>query len=211
MAIESAVMALIARVAFTGASVLARYGEGAMTALELGENPGISVILPVLNEEVHLKDAVKSILNQDYSGYFEVILALGPSHDRTNEIASELCREDQRVHTVLNPTGRTPNGLNAAVAASTQPIIVRIDGHSEIPRDYLSIVVETLQKTGAVNVGGIMAAEGTNSFESAVASAMRSALGVGASRFHTGGKAGDSDTVYLGSFLRSALVNVSMR
>ena len=172
MAIESAVMALIARVAFTGASVLARYGEGAMTALELGENPGISVILPVLNEEVHLKDAVKSILNQDYSGYFEVILALGPSQDRTNEIASELCREDQRVRTVMNPTGRTPNGLNAAVAASTQPIIVRIDGHSEIPRDYLSIVVETLQKTGAVNVGGIMAAEGTNSFESAVASAI---------------------------------------
>jgi GT2 family glycosyltransferase len=34
---------------------------------------------------------------------------------------------------------------------------------------------------------------------------MRSALGVGASRFHTGGKAGEADTVYLGAFRREAI------
>ena len=206
--IDSAVIARIARVAFTWARVLGRYGEGAMATSELAENPGISVILPVLNEEVHLADAVHSILRQQYSGYFEVILALGPSRDRTNEIARELAASDTRVKTVDNPTGRTPNGLNAALALSSQPIIVRIDGHSEIPATYLAIAVETLRKTGAVNVGGIMAAEGTNTFESSVAAAMRSPLGVGASRFHTGGEAGDSDTVYLGVFLREALVEV---
>ena len=179
-----------------------------MATSELAENPGISVILPVLNEEVHLADAVHSILRQEYSGYFEVILALGPSRDRTNQIAAELVARDSRVKTVANPSGRTPSGLNAALAASSQPVIVRIDGHSEIPSTYLAIAVETLRKTGAVNVGGIMAAEGTNTFESAVAAAMRSPLGVGASRFHTGGEAGDSDTVYLGVFLRQALVEV---
>ena len=179
-----------------------------MTTSKLDVNPGVSVILPVLNEEVHLEDAVTSILNQDYPGFVEVIIALGPSQDRTNEIAARLVHENSNVRTVANPSGRTPNGLNAALAASTQEIIVRIDGHSQIPPDYISIVVETLQKTGAVNVGGVMAAEGTNPFERAVAGAMRSALGVGASRFHTGGHAGDSDTVYLGAFLRTALVEV---
>lgn len=179
-----------------------------MTSLELGENPGISVILPVLNEELHLADAVASILNQEYSGYFEIILALGPSRDRTDFIARDLATRDSRIKLVDNPTGRTPNGLNAALAISQQPIIVRIDGHSEIPSDYLAIAVAALKKTGAVNVGGVMAAEGTTIFESAVASAMRSALGVGAARFHTGGEAGDTDTVYLGVFLRSALVEV---
>lgn len=179
-----------------------------MRTSKLDVNPGVSVILPVLNEEVHLEEAVKSILQQDYPGSVEVIIALGPSHDRTDEIAARLVRESTKVRTVSNPTGRTPNGLNAALAASTQEIIVRIDGHSEIPRDYISIVVETLRATGAVNVGGVMAAEGTNPFERAVAGAMRSALGVGASRFHTGGHAGDADTVYLGAFLRSALVEV---
>ena len=208
MKIESAVIARIFRVAFTWARVLARYGEGAMKSSELGENPGISVILPVLNEEIHLADAVNSILKQRYSGYFEIILALGPSRDRTDAIAREIAAREPRVKLVDNPTGRTPNGLNAALAISQQPIIVRIDGHSEIPTDYLSIAVDTLKRTGAVNVGGIMAAEGTTRFESAVASAMRSALGVGASRFHTGGSAGDADTVYLGVFLRAALVEV---
>jgi hypothetical protein len=51
-----------------------------------------------------------------------------------------------------------------------------------------------------------MAAEGVTQFEKAVARAMRSALGVGASRFHTGGEAGEVDTVYLGVFLREAIV-----
>jgi hypothetical protein len=51
-----------------------------------------------------------------------------------------------------------------------------------------------------------MAAEGKTNFEKAVATAMRSPLGVGAARFHTGGSAGPADTVYLGTFLKSALV-----
>jgi GT2 family glycosyltransferase len=37
---------------------------------------------------------------------------------------------------------------------------------------------------------------------------MRSPLGVGASRFHTGGEAGVVDTVYLGAFRREALVAI---
>jgi hypothetical protein len=61
---------------------------------------------------------------------------------------------------------------------------------------------------GAVNVGGIMAAEGITRFEKAVAKAMRSRLGVGASRFHTGGTPGPVDTVYLGVFQRDALIAI---
>jgi GT2 family glycosyltransferase len=37
---------------------------------------------------------------------------------------------------------------------------------------------------------------------------MRSPLGVGASRFHTGGEAGEVDTVYLGAFRREAVIAV---
>jgi GT2 family glycosyltransferase len=53
-----------------------------------------------------------------------------------------------------------------------------------------------------------MAAEGVSLFERSVARAMRSPLGVGASRFHTGGGAGESDTVYLGCFRKEALIAV---
>jgi hypothetical protein len=95
-----------------------------------------------------------------------------------------------------------------ALNKSQSPVVVRVDGHAQIPQDYLRLVVEILNRTGAVNVGGVMAAVGTTPFERAVAGAMRSPLGVGASRFHTGGEAGVVDTVYLGAFRREALLAI---
>jgi len=167
---------------------------------------GVSIILPILNEERHLADTVAAILAQEYSGETEVILALGPSKDRTNEIAAAIAQQDGRVILVDNPTGRTAAGLNAAIARSKFPIVCRIDGHAEINKHYVSDAVRILQERDAVNVGGVMAAEGHTTFERSVATAMRSKLGVGSSRFHTGGEAGPSDTVYLGTFKKEALV-----
>jgi glycosyltransferase involved in cell wall biosynthesis len=148
---------------------------------------------------------VSAILAQDYKGSFEIILALGPSRDQTNVIAESLAQRDSRIKLVMNPTGKTAVGLNLAIAASENSVIVRVDGHAKIPINYLSLAVSILRESGAVNVGGVMAAEGVTKFEIAVSRAMRSALGVGASRFHTGGKAGEVDTVYLGAFRREAI------
>ena len=174
---------------------------------ELSASPAISVILPVLNEEPHLEESVSAILSQDYRGVFEIILALGPSQDRTNEIASSLAVRDKRIKLVNNPTGKTAAALNLAIASSQSSVIVRVDGHAKIPSNYLSVAIQILRETGAVNVGGVMAAEGVSKFEKAVARAMRSPLGVGASRFHTGGSAGEVDTVYLGAFRREAIIS----
>jgi glycosyltransferase involved in cell wall biosynthesis len=168
----------------------------------------ISVILPVLNEEKYLADAINAILAQQYDGKIEVILAIGPSQDRTLEIAQQLHMNDPRVVIVDNPSGRTAAGLNLAIASSQYSVIVRVDGHSNIPKNYFNLVSEILESTGAVNVGGVMAAEGQSLFEQSVARAMRSPLGVGASRFHTGGGAGEVDTVYLGAFRKEALLAV---
>ena len=179
-----------------------------MTTLlgELSVSPAISVILPVLNEEPHLAESITAILAQDYSGAFEVILALGPSKDRTNEVAEDLAARDHRIKLVSNPTGKTAAGLNLAIAASSNPVIVRVDGHAKVPNNYLTLAISILRESGAVNVGGVMAAEGVTPFEIAVSRAMRSPLGVGASRFHTGGEAGEVDTVYLGAFRREAVI-----
>lgn len=167
--------------------------------------PAVSVVMPVLNEEQHLHAAVARALNQDYPGEVEVVLALGPSRDRTDEIARSLAGADGRVRLVRNPSGRTPAALNAAVRAARHDIIVRLDGHALISPDYIRVAVRVLESTGAANVGGIMAAEGSDAFSSAVARAMRSPLGVGSAAFHIGGAAGPADSVYLGVFRRSVL------
>ncbi|HCA85078.1 MAG TPA: glycosyl transferase family 2 [Streptomyces sp.] len=167
--------------------------------------PAVSVIMPVLNEERHLRTSVRHILEQEYAGELEVVIALGPSTDRTDEIAAELVRDDARVHTVPNPTGRTPAALNAAIKASRHPVVVRVDGHGMLSPDYIATAVRLLAETGAQNVGGIMHAEGENAWEQAVAAAMTSRIGVGNAAFHTGGAAGPADTVFLGVFRREAL------
>jgi cellulose synthase/poly-beta-1,6-N-acetylglucosamine synthase-like glycosyltransferase len=172
--------------------------------------PAVSVIMPVLNEERHLRGAVEAILAQEYAGEMEVVIALGPSTDRTDEIAAQLVAEtaadaNKRVHTVPNPTGRTPAALNAAIKASRHPIVVRVDGHGMLSPNYIATAVRLLEETGAQNVGGIMHAEGENAWEQAVAAAMTSKIGVGNAAFHTGGAAGEAETVYLGVFRREAL------
>ena len=63
-----------------------------------------------------------------------------------------------------------------------------------------------MMQTGAVNVGGLMNASADRGFQSVVATAMRSRIGVGSSKFHTGGEAGPADTVYLGTFKKSAIL-----
>ena len=172
--------------------------------------PGVSVVLPILNEERFLKHAIEAILQQEYPGELEVILALGPSTDRTHQIAQEMHNKDSRVLLVESPSGRTAAGLNLAIKRASFEIICRIDGHAEISKTYIRDAVEIMNETGAVNVGGIMAAMGKTPFEGSVSTAMRSPLGVGGARFHVGGKAGPADTVYLGLFKKSALLEVGL-
>jgi glycosyltransferase involved in cell wall biosynthesis len=164
--------------------------------------------MPVLNEAKHLSAAVAEILAQQVSVPIELVLALGPSTDQTNQIAEKLAQADSRIKLVTNPTGKTAAALNLAIAQSKYEVIVRVDGHSLLTPNYIQIALNVLAETGADVVGGVMAATGRTRFEKAVAAAMRSALGVGPARFHTGGGAGETKTVYLGVFKRSAIDRV---
>ena len=168
--------------------------------------PPVSVILPILNEERDLSNCISAILQQDYPSNIEVILALGPSKDKTSQIAEKLSELDPRIKLVKNPTGQTAAGLNLAIKASSYEIICRIDGHSEISNNYVKTAVEILQQKNAVNVGGLMHADSNTGLQRVIAQAMRSKLGVGSSKFHTGGSAGESDTVYLGTYKKSAVL-----
>lgn len=164
--------------------------------------------MPILNEEGHLEEAVGSVLAQDYPGEMEVVVAVGPSRDLTWEVAQGLAGRDPRVVVVANPSGRTPDGLNAAIAASHHDVVVRMDGHGAMSEGYVRRAVELLAQTGAANVGGLMLAEGSTDMQQAVATAMRSPLGIGGARFHVGGEAGPADTVFLGVFRREWLQRV---
>jgi GT2 family glycosyltransferase len=161
--------------------------------------------MPVRNEERHLAEAVRHVLGQDYPGEFELVLAVGPSADRTEQIARDLAAAQPRLTVVPNPTGTIPAALNAAIRAARHAVIARMDGHALMPPGYLATAVAALTETGAADVGGVMAAVGVTTFQQAVAWAMTSKAGVGSVAFHTGGGAGPVDSVYLGIYHREAI------
>lgn len=173
------------------------------------QRPRVSVVMPVLNEETHLRASVEGVLAQRYNGELEILLCVGPSTDATEDIAARLAAEDERIVVVGNPSGTTPDALNAGIAASTGSVIVRVDAHGELADDYITTAVDLLRGTGAANVGGLMDAQGRTPFERAVAAGYNSRLGLGGGQFHLKRSAeGPAETVFLGVFDKDALLEV---
>lgn len=166
--------------------------------------------MAVRDEGASLRAAVDAVLAQDCPGRLSICLAVAPSDDDTELAAMALEAEHDTVMVVANPTGTTSAGLNAAIRATSGDVIVRVDGHAELLPGYIRRAVETLNRTGAGNVGGIQRAVGTTPFEVAVAAALGTKFGTGGAEFHTGGDEGPTDTVYLGVFRRAAIEGVGL-
>lgn len=157
-----------------------------------------------------LEAAVRSALAQEVPAGLEVCVAVGPSDDDTRAVADYLETVDSRVTVVDNPLGVTSVGLNTAIRRTSAPVVVRVDGHAVLPVGYVERAIATLERTGAVNVGGIQDPQGITPFEVAVGRAMASRFGAGDARFHYGGLEGPVDTVYLGVFRREAIEEVGL-
>ena len=170
----------------------------------------VAVVIPARNEGSTLEAAVRSALAQEVPSGLEVCVAVAPSDDDTRAVADYLKTVDSRVNVVDNPGGVTSVGLNMAIRGSSAPVVVRVDGHAVLPVGYVARAIATLERTGAVNVGGIQNPRGTTPFEVAVGRAMASRFGAGDARFHYGGPEGAVDTVYLGVFQREAIEEVGL-
>ena len=159
--------------------------------------------MPVLNEEQHLAEAVGAILSQAYAGEQELVLALGPSSDATDEIALGIAASDHRVRIVRNPARDIPIGLNLAIEAAAHPIIVRVDAHSTLSPDYTDRAVTLLLETEAANIGGRMRAQGRTPIQRAIAGGYNSPLGLGGGSYHFSDVPHEAESAYLGVFPRT--------
>ena len=161
-------------------------------------SPSVSVVIPALNAAGPIRAALKSVEAQTYQYIVETIVAAG---DPETEQAARLLG----AIVVGNPSGKTPSALNKAIAAASGEIIVRLDAHAVLPPDYVARAVETMQRTGAVNVGGMQIPVGTTYWERSIAAAMSSPVGAGNARYRTGGTEGEIETVYLGVYDKQAV------
>jgi succinoglycan biosynthesis protein ExoA len=109
-----------------------------------------------------------------------VIVADGMSSDETRDVLRSLQTNDSRLMVVDNPHGIVSSGLNLAVERARGEVVIRIDGHAVIARDFISQNVALLREhPEAWSVGGPIRHAGKTTFGKAAAVAMSHPLGVG--------------------------------
>jgi glycosyltransferase involved in cell wall biosynthesis len=168
--------------------------------------PTVSVLVPVLDEEDHLRDAAARMRAQRYDGIVELLFIDGGSQDKSRDILAELAEADTRIRVLDNPARRTPQALNIGLRAATGDVICRMDAHTHYPDGYLQTGVERLLRGDAVSVSGPQIAVGRGTWSRRVALALTTPLGVGEARFRLG--ADDEfevDTGFTGMWLRATL------
>ncbi len=166
----------------------------------------VSVLVPVLNEERHIRAAAEAMRAQDFAGSAEFLFIDGGSADRTPEILRELAAEDPRVRLLDNPQRSTPIALNIGLRAARGDYIARMDAHTHYPPNYLSIGVGRLQRGGVAHVSGPQLAEGDNTWSRRVALALSTRLGTGGASFrHSRDAEFEVDSGFTGIWTRATL------
>lgn len=163
----------------------------------------VSVLLPIRNEERHIRRCLESIAEQDQpQASMEVIVIDGMSTDGTVPAVESFRDRIPNLVILDNPGKTVPYAMNRGLRAARGARIVRVDGHCILAPDYVRRCLEALETTGADCVGGPMRCEGETYWGAAIAAAMSSRFGVGNVLFRREDYRGPADTVYLGAWPR---------
>jgi len=163
----------------------------------------LSIISPIRNEEKYLTECLASLVNQEYDNEkYEILVVDGMSTDRTREIVKEFETRYKNVKLLDNPNETVPYALNIGIKQARGDVIIRVDGHAVIEKDYLHQCVKYLKRTNAECVGGIIESINQTFIGRAIALAMSSRFGVGNVRFRTTGEEGYVDCLAFGAYRR---------
>jgi hypothetical protein len=99
--------------------------------------------------------------------------------------------------------------LNLGLSRARGDVVVRVDGHCEIARDYVRRCVGALVRHDAWCVGGPMHTVGTGTVGRAIALAQSCRFGVGSAAFRTGSpRPRQVDTLAFGAYWRSVFEEI---
>ena len=91
-------------------------------------NPLISVLIPVFNVELYVRQAINSITNQTYKN-LEIIIVDDCSADSTYNIVKQLQESDNRIKLFRNSKNlKIAETLNYALSQASGEYIARMDG-----------------------------------------------------------------------------------
>ena len=144
----------------------------------------VLIVIPSLNEEAHIESVIASLQADRRCSEALIVVSDGGSSDQTVPIVERIASTDPRVR-VLTTIERLRTGasINRAVErfGDGRTWLVRLDAHSEYPKDYGSRLIAKAVETGANSVVTPMFTRGHTCFQRAAAAAQNSFLGTGGS------------------------------
>ena len=149
----------------------------------------IAVIIPTLNEEVHIGSLLDSLRSTPSSEILEIWVVDGGSQDLTRDIVGSATSIDPRVRLLNNPERRQGAAVNLAakLAHPDVDVLVRLDAHAEYPTGFVAAVSAKLREKQADSVVVRLLSRGRSCFQRAVAGVSNSRLGTGGSLHRVGG------------------------
>jgi glycosyltransferase involved in cell wall biosynthesis len=174
----------------------------------------ISIIIPCRNEEKFIGDCLNSIIANDYpKENLEVLVIDGMSEDGTRAVIESYARQYPWIRLIENPRKITPVALNIGIKNAKGNVIFWMSAHNQYERNYISRSVESLNKFGADNVGGIMKTlpREDNFMGWAIVASLSHRFGVGNSYFRVMPKEPKwVDTVFGGCYRREVFDRVGL-
>lgn len=108
-------------------------------------SPLISVVMPTLNGEKYIRDALYSVCHQSYKN-FELLVCDAGSTDSTLEIVEDL--KDPRVKIVSRSDKNLPDGINKGFSSAKGKILAWLNcDDMYLHPDALSLVVQDFEKS----------------------------------------------------------------
>jgi glycosyltransferase involved in cell wall biosynthesis len=173
----------------------------------------VSILIPTWQERDFIVACLESVraftIPPGWS--VEVFVIDGGSTDGTRDLVKTFAARNAGVQLLENPRRLQSFALNLGIAHSKGEYILRLDAHSEYPRDYLTRLIETAVRTGADNVGGrIRTHPRDDSYQASFVQALTNHwFGVGNS-FRTAVPEGPVDTVPYGFFRRDIFTRIGL-
>lgn len=115
----------------------------------------ISIIVPVYNVELYLRECLDSILNQTFKD-FELILVDDGSTDESGKICDEYTLKDRRVRVCHKENGGLSDARNFGISHATSKYIGFIDSDDTIEADMFAALYRNIAVNGAdVSICGL--------------------------------------------------------
>jgi succinoglycan biosynthesis protein ExoA len=159
----------------------------------------VTIVIPVRDEESSIEECLASVLAQDHQA-LQILVVDGGSRDRTVALVRDLQSREPRIDLLSNPQGQIPTSLNMGLASAQGQWLVRVDGHSTVPEDYVRVLVGHLRTGRWGGVGGRKDGAADTPRGRAIAAALGSRAGVGNSAYHYASRPQETDHVPFGAY-----------